>query len=119
MAKGAPRTELDTRFSSEGAEPTEWAAGRQHLVEAELYWLSTVRPDGRPHVTPLIAVWLDDSLYFCTGPTERKARNLVHNQNCIITTGKNALNEGLDVVIEGRATAVVDNRRLQQVADAY
>ena len=23
-----------------------------------MYWLSTVRPDGRPHVTPLVAVWL-------------------------------------------------------------
>jgi hypothetical protein len=33
---------------------------------AEVHWLSTVRPDGRPHVAPLIAVWVDDALVFCT-----------------------------------------------------
>ena len=44
-----------------------------------MYWLSTVRPDGRPHVTPLMSVWLEGALYFCTGPDERKAKNLVRN----------------------------------------
>ena len=119
MTSGEPRTELDPRFSAEGAQPTEWNDGRHQLAEAEIYWLSTVRPDGRPHVTPLIAVWLDDALFFCTGPTERKARNLLQNQNCIITTGKDTLNAGLDVVIEGRAVMAVDNRLLQRVAAAY
>jgi len=33
-----------------------WPEAREHLEMAELYWLTTVRGDGRPHVTPLIAV---------------------------------------------------------------
>ena len=73
-----------------------------------MFWVTTVRPDGRPHVTPLIAVWLDGALYFCTGPTERKAKNLLRNQNCILTTGCNKRNEGLDIVIEGQAVRVTD-----------
>lgn len=44
------------------------------LDRAELYWLTTVRPDGRPHVTPLIGVALDAAAHFCTGLREHKAR---------------------------------------------
>jgi nitroimidazol reductase NimA-like FMN-containing flavoprotein (pyridoxamine 5'-phosphate oxidase superfamily) len=119
MARTMPRTKLDTRFSSDGASPTEWAEARGLVKDAEIFWVSTVRPDGRPHVTPLIAVWVDDALYFCTGATERKARNLAHNSHCILTTGCNAFAEGLDVVVEGDARHVTDDATLRRVADAY
>jgi hypothetical protein len=114
-----PVADLDTRFSSDGAQPTEWADAVATLAAAELYWLSTVRPDGRPHVTPLIAVWLDDALSFCTGPDERKARNLAANPHCVLTTGRNALGEGLDIVLEGDAVRSTDAVRLQRLAVAY
>ncbi len=89
------------------------------LADAQVYWLSTVRPDGRPHVTPLISVWLDDALYFCTGPAERKAKNLAQNPHCVLTTGSSALNEGLDLVLEGDARKVTDDVQLNRIADAY
>ncbi len=41
---------------------------RRHDGGGDLLAQSTVRPDGRPHVTPLLAVWADDALHFCTGP---------------------------------------------------
>src|SRR3981081_4741332 len=62
-----PVEELDTRFSSAGASPTPWPEARERLSEAEVFWLSTVRPDGRPHVTPLLSLWHNDALYFSTG----------------------------------------------------
>jgi hypothetical protein len=74
MAEPVPVTELSD-FSSPNATPTEWSQARDELADAEVYWLSTVRPDGRPHVTPLLGIWLEDALYFCTGPDERKAKN--------------------------------------------
>ena len=113
-----PETKLSPRFSSDVAVATEWAQGRRDLEEAELYWLSTVRPDGRPHVTPLLGIWLDGALYFCTGPDERKAKNLEQNQQCILTTGSNNL-DGLDLVIEGEAAEVNDEPELRTVADTY
>jgi hypothetical protein len=67
-----PATALDSRYSVEDAVPTGWPEARNRLEQAEVFWLSTVRPDGRPHVTPLIAVWADDALHFCTGPDEAK-----------------------------------------------
>ena len=114
-----PVAELDPRFSSEDAAPRAWAEVRRHLEGAEVYWISTVRPDGRPHVTPLLSVWLDGALYFCTGPDERKAKNLQRNSQCVLTTGCNALGEGLDVVVEGEASRVTDEARLGRVAGAY
>jgi len=63
MAETDPLAELDARYSANGARVAEWRRARQELEEARLYWLSTVRPDGRPHVTPLISVWLDGALY--------------------------------------------------------
>ena len=117
MVEREPVTSL-SGFSSDDAVPTEWARGRQDLQEAELYWLSTVRPDGRPHVTPLIGVWLRGALYFCTGSNERKAKNLSHNPHCILTTGCNGL-DGLDVVVEGKVAKVSDETELRLVADAY
>ena len=119
MAAKMPVTELDARFSSEGAPPTDWAEGRQHIENAEVFWLSTVRPDGRPHVTPLLSVWHVDAMYFCTGPEERKAKNLKQNPHCILTTGKNGLDGGLDLVVEGHAVEVADRAELGQVANAY
>jgi nitroimidazol reductase NimA-like FMN-containing flavoprotein (pyridoxamine 5'-phosphate oxidase superfamily) len=118
MAVKAPVTEVHAGFSGAGATPTDWAEGRQHFEDAETFWVSTVRPDGRPHVTPLLAVWHDDSMYFCTGPNERKAKNLAQNPHCILTTGNNRL-EGLDVVVQGDAAEVSDAAELGQVADTY
>ena len=119
MAGKEPVTELDPHFSSEDATATLWAEASERLEKAEVYWLSTVRPDGRPHVTPLIAVWLDGALYFCTGTSERKAKNLARNAHCVLTTGSNALAEGLDLVVEGDAVRVSDESKLQRLAEAY
>lgn len=107
-------------FSEPGATPTPWAAGLEQLEAADTYWLSTVRPDGRPHVTPLIAVWHAGALWFTTGPDERKAMNLAENRSCVLTTGRSDLAEGaLDVVLEGPAEQVTDDAELKPVAAAY
>jgi hypothetical protein len=119
MTTAQPETELDTRYSNAGATATPWSSARTILETAEIFWISTVKPDGRPHVTPLIAVWCDDSLFFCTGADERKGRNLAHNRFCTLTTGCNAMSEGLDVVVEGEAVNVRDEERLRGVAQAY
>lgn len=114
-----PVTELDERFSDPGAEPTSWAAARQVLEAAQLSWLTTVRADGRPHVTPLVAVWLDGALHFTTGPGEQKARNLAGNPQVVLTTGCNQWDRGLDVVVEGEARRVTDRDRLDRLAAAW
>jgi general stress protein 26 len=111
-----PVTELDTRFSSPNATSTAWETARERLAQAEIFWLTTVRSDGRPHVTPLPSVWQDGAFYFCTGPDEQKAKNLSQNPHCILTTGCNSFSEGLDLVVEGDARQVSDESLLQRLA---
>lgn len=107
-------------YSHPDATPTPWEVGREQIVAAETFWLSTVRPDGRPHVTPLIAVWYGDAIWFTTGPKERKAKNLGNNASCILTTGRSELVEGgLDVVLEGAAEQVTEGAELQPIAEAF
>ena len=115
----SPSTELDTRFSEPDAQPISWEVTREAIERAQLFWISTVRADGRPHVTPLVAVWLDGALCFSTGPGEQKAHNLAANPQVVLTTGCNDWRSGVDVVVEGRAVRVTDADRLQRLAQAW
>ena len=114
-----PVTDLDPRFSDPEAAATDWEATQRVLEHAELFWITTVRLDGRPHVTPLVAVWLDDALYFATGADEQKAVNLRTNRDVILTTGSNEWERGLDVVVEGEAAQVMDESDLERLAKAW
>jgi general stress protein 26 len=118
MPDMAPRIDIDPRFSSEDATPRPWADVVEVLGSAEVFWLATVRDDGRPHVTPLPAIWDLGALHFCTGPNEQKARNIERNPRCALTTGTNTFS-GLDVVVEGVASRVTDRARLEQLAGLW
>ena len=104
-----PTTELHPEYSSPDAAAMPWSEARDRLELAEIFWISTVRPEARPHVTPLVAVWLDDALYFVTGENERKAKNLTYNPHVVMTTGCAAFRDGFDIVM--RATPFASSRR--------
>lgn len=107
-------------FSEPGATPTPWSVGLEQVTGADTFWLSTVRPDGRPHVTTLTAVWQAGSIWFATGPDERKAKNLAENPACVLTTGCSDLADGaLDVVLEGKAEQVTVDAELEPIAAAF
>lgn len=119
MTIADPLPELDARFSDPAAVVTPWDDTRRVITDAELFWISTVRANGSPHVTPLPAVWLDGALHFCTGASEQKGVNLARDAHCTLTTGNNRWKAGLDVVIEGHAERITDEVRLQRLADAW
>jgi general stress protein 26 len=114
-----PVTQIDERFSDPGAEATSWEQTRTVLEDAQLSWVTTVRADGRPHTTPLVAVWLDGAYHFCTGPGEQKERNLDANPHVVVMTGCNRWDEGLDVMVEGEARRVTDPATLERLAAAW
>jgi hypothetical protein len=68
--------QMDDRFSDPAAGAPLWESVEELLDQAELYWLTTVRSDGRPHVTPLVGIWSDGHFWFCTGVGEQKHLNL-------------------------------------------
>jgi general stress protein 26 len=116
---GTPSAALDARYSEPEAEAMSWDDASSVLAAAELSWITTVRPDGTPHVTPLITVMHNGTVYFCTGPEERKARNLRENPAVALTTGTNALHGGTDVVLEGVAERVTDDALIGTLIEAW
>jgi general stress protein 26 len=116
MSQTEPSVEFNEDFSEPSATARPWAEVSEVLSSSEMFWLSTVRGDGRPHVAPLPAVWLDGTLHFCTGSLEQKAKNLGSNPHCVLTAGANQFHEGLDVVVEGRAARVTGLARLERLA---
>jgi general stress protein 26 len=119
MTTTEPTGELVQEFSEEAATARPWPEVVDVLETSEMFWLSTVRSDGRPHVTPLPAMWRDGSLHFCTGAGEQKAKNLAACPSCVLTTGTNTFRAGLDVVVEGVAARVSDNAALERLATMW
>lgn len=111
-----PTTEFNRGYSAPGAEAVPWQRVADMLERAEMFWLSTVRADGRPHVTPLPAVWTDGAVHICTGEPEQKTKNLAREPRCVLSTGANRFRDGLDVVVEGTAVRVTGRDRLVALA---
>jgi nitroimidazol reductase NimA-like FMN-containing flavoprotein (pyridoxamine 5'-phosphate oxidase superfamily) len=114
-----PVTSIDRRYSSPSAEPTSWAETLRVLEQAELFWLTTVRADGRPHVTPVVAVWGEGGIHFHTGAREQKYLNLQADPHVVLTTGAATWDRGLDVVVEGPAVQVTAKATLERLAPLW
>src|SRR5437762_927612 len=84
--------------SKKGLLPWKWAEDR--VNKSRQYWIATTRPDGRPHVMVVWALWLNGALYFSTGSKSRKAQNLAKNPQCTMCTEKAAEAVILEGVVE-------------------
>lgn len=120
MTEANPKTDLQPISTESVAtngvtEVTPWAEAQQQIAAEGKYWLSTINPNGTPHVMPHFGVWLDGALYFTAGPGTRKAKNLAHDPRCAITvTAKK-----LDIIMEGEARKITDQATLHRLAEAY
>ncbi len=84
----------------EGMLSWEWAEER--LTVSMNYWIGTVRPNGRPHSTPVWGVWFAGGLYFDGSDQTRRMKNIAANPDVAVH-----LESGDEVVIlEGRASTV-------------
>jgi uncharacterized pyridoxamine 5'-phosphate oxidase family protein len=81
--------------SKKGLLPWKWAEGR--LKKTREYWIATTRPDGRPHVMVVWALWMNGCIYFSTGANTVKARNLAQNPHCTMCSD----NPAEAVIVEG------------------
>ena len=102
-------------FGAIDAPPTPWPEARRRIQEAAFYWLATVRPNGRPHVRPVLAVWTDGALHVAFGAATRKGGNLARDSHCVVS----AASGGLHLVVEGQAQRVSDEARLHRAAAVY
>jgi hypothetical protein len=104
-----------------GSPPIPWERALTQLqhggsaTQNNSFYLSTVDPDGRPHLAGIGSLWHDGSLYFTSGPGTRKSRNLAANPACAISG--HAVD--LDIVFEGTASRVTDQPTLDAIAARF
>ncbi len=100
-------------------DPIPWSRALEALESNEpkdrTPFLATTRPDGRPHLAGVGALWEDGKVYFVSGAGTRKSRNIAHNASCAISMSL----KGIDLVIEGRARRVTDDATLERLAKRY
>jgi PPOX class probable F420-dependent enzyme len=97
-----------------GGERLPWSWAVERLASSRNYWISTTRPDGRPHAAPVWGLWMDDALWFSTARSSQKARNLARTPAVV------HLESGDEVVIlEGDAREERTPEALERFADAY
>lgn len=78
-------------------------------------WLSTTRPDGRPHAVPVWFVWDGESLYFATQAHSQKGLNLAHQSWVVAHLG-----DGDDTIIpEGPSEVVTDSAEIERLNAMY
>ncbi|TDD24429.1 pyridoxamine 5'-phosphate oxidase family protein [Actinomadura sp. KC06] len=117
MTESDPEPVAEQLSSPSGSPLTSltWADARARIAGADDFLVATSGPNGRVHVVPVLAVWLDGALCFNTHREARKARYLAHNDSCAVTVPA----QDIDLVIEGTAHVMRDPDRLQQVADLF
>jgi len=103
-----------------GSPELPWSRARDILVTdtptADLtFFVATARPDGRLHSAGVGAVWVDDALYFTSGPGTLKSRNLASNPACSVGVRL----RGMDLALEGEAHRVTDGPTLERLAEVY
>src|SRR4029450_6714750 len=107
--EGAPSMDTKNLADLYGLDPIPWSRALQALESPErpndTHFLATTRPDGRPHVAGVGAVWDSGKAYFVSGAGTRKSRNVAQNPNCAIAMSLT----GIDIVIEGIAERVTDD----------
>ena len=86
--------------NNKGLLPWKWA--EQRLAKSHNYWITTVRPDGRPHTMVVWGLWLANVFYFSTGRNSQKSKNLNANPNCVVCNER--AQEA--VIVEGAAHEV-------------
>lgn len=88
-----------------------WGWVDRNLRAVRSIWLSTTRPDGRPHATPVWFTWDGSTLYFATHRRSQKAKNLAREPWVVIHAG-----DGDDVIIlEGKVETVTEEAELDRV----
>ena len=109
----------ETNLDAYGNPPLPWSRAEQQMEAAVgkdvTHFLTTVRPDGRPHVAGLGALWVDGKFYFVSGAGTRKSRNLAERADCVIAVKL----ADLDLIVEGTATKVTDEATLRRLAERY
>jgi hypothetical protein len=111
--------ERERSMLGDDSKTTSWDMVQERLANPEsprTSWMATTQPDGRPHLAPLNAFWIDDALHIVAGEETHKARDLTANGRCVIGMSSTRL-PSIDIVVEGDAEPLTDEGAVRRVAE--
>ncbi|MGW8317773.1 MAG: pyridoxamine 5'-phosphate oxidase family protein [Candidatus Promineifilaceae bacterium] len=94
--------------------PARWRAIDARLGREMTIWVATTRSDGRPHLTPVWYVWLDERIYIAIGVESQKIANLRRNQSIAV-----ALPSTENVVILEGEAHLADRTKVDLLGDHF
>jgi len=97
------------------AVPIDWDETSRLFAAERSYWVATASDQARPHLRPVLAVWVDGRIYSTNSLAARKGRDLAGNPSAALA----ACAPDVDIVIEGSATWIDDRQQLRRIGDAY
>lgn len=113
------RPQFPAGYIADGVDDStllEWGAVREQLERTRIFWLGTVRPDGRPHATPIWGAWVGEAYYWDGSPDARWARNLAANPAIVVHVER----DGIAIMVEGDVVfGDVDDQTLKALAASY
>jgi PPOX class probable F420-dependent enzyme len=92
-----------------------WSKIDRFLQSFRSIWVSTTRPDGRPHAVPVWYWWDGRFIYFASGERGQKVRNLAR-QPWVIVHAEDADDV---IILEGPSVVVTDPAERARVNAAY
>jgi PPOX class probable F420-dependent enzyme len=107
----------DYGVDTEAWEALPWSWAAERLAASRNLWVVTVSAAGRPHALPAWGVWDDDErrFGFSCGPRARKLANIRANPQVVV-----AVDDTVECVsVEGRATVVADEARVEGWIERY
>lgn len=92
-----------------------WDWVDEQMAKSRNYWICSTRPDGSPHAAPVWGIWHEGTLYFGSGETSRKSRNIAHNPRVVVH-----LESGDDtVILEGVVAEERDPAKIAPIDKLY
>ena len=100
--RGRPQTEASYGIPDREEGTLPWEFVPERIRDARHYWVTTIRPDGSPHVRPTWGVRVDGTFHCGGGERTRWVRNLAANTD-IVVHSESATEV---VILEGQAERI-------------
>ncbi|WP_158057882.1 pyridoxamine 5'-phosphate oxidase family protein [Halorussus halophilus] len=117
--RSRPVTQSEYGIPEDDSGMLSWEFVAETMADDETFWVTTTRPDGRPHARPVWGVWVDGRFHCGGGERTRWVRNLAENP--AITVHRESGTEV--VIVEGTAEKLTeesaDDARLERIDAAY
>lgn len=117
--RSRPSTETSYGIPENQEGMLTWDFVTEAMSDDQFYWVTTIRPDGKPHVRPTWGVWVDGTFYCGGGERTRWVKNLSATPDIVVHR------EDAEevVIIEGHAERIDDETGdetlLERIDSAY